>query len=327
MTILVIGTLNDVHVQAVSGHLVKKGAPFTILDPWMEDQKTHITFHLGQSFMDFSVITPDRNIRAAEISAIWMRNKPFYGSYLQAMDVEDRDFIRREWATLFHSLGHIFDHIPQINPRLPELLLNDKPCQLALAKKTGFLLPNTIYTTCPDDALAFQEKNHDIIAKPVSYYVNLKESKTVYTNRVEKEHLVQYSSNIPLVPNCLQQMIEKSYELRVTVIGDRIFAVKIDSQAKQESKTDWRKAIYSLDYKEVELSRDMEDRLRAYHTATGLVYGAYDFIVDKKNEDIYFLEVNPAGQWMWLEESLGIDISGAVADTLIKFAVPERRAA
>ncbi|WP_156115420.1 MULTISPECIES: hypothetical protein [Xenorhabdus] len=46
-----------------------------------------------------------------------------------------------------------------------------------------------------------------------------------------------------------------------------------------------------------------------------LRYGALDFIVDENN-DWWFLEVNSAGQWLWIEDLSGMDISGSIANWL-----------
>lgn len=46
-------------------------------------------------------------------------------------------------------------------------------------------------------------------------------------------------------------------------------------------------------------------------------YGAFDFIVDKNNE-WFFLEVNPMGQWLWIEDLTGLQISDAICDWLVE---------
>ena len=49
----------------------------------------------------------------------------------------------------------------------------------------------------------------------------------------------------------------------------------------------------------------------------GLCFGAIDMILTPKNEYV-FLEVNPNGQWGWIEELTRVPISSAVANLLIK---------
>ncbi|MEJ2669125.1 MAG: MvdD family ATP-grasp ribosomal peptide maturase, partial [Gammaproteobacteria bacterium] len=48
----------------------------------------------------------------------------------------------------------------------------------------------------------------------------------------------------------------------------------------------------------------------------GLNFGCIDMILTPDDEFV-FLEVNPNGQWLWVEHSLGCNISGAIADKLI----------
>lgn len=49
----------------------------------------------------------------------------------------------------------------------------------------------------------------------------------------------------------------------------------------------------------------------------GLHFGVFDFIKSKKGEDV-FLELNPNGQWLWLELKSGFNITKSVAENLIK---------
>ena len=49
--------------------------------------------------------------------------------------------------------------------------------------------------------------------------------------------------------------------------------------------------------------------------AFGLVYGAIDMRLTAEGEYV-FLEVNPAGQWLFIEERTGQPITAAVADCL-----------
>jgi hypothetical protein len=49
----------------------------------------------------------------------------------------------------------------------------------------------------------------------------------------------------------------------------------------------------------------------------GLVFGALDFVVtDKADETHQFIEINPNGQWGWIENNTGQPISRALADAL-----------
>lgn len=59
--------------------------------------------------------------------------------------------------------------------------------------------------------------------------------------------------------------------------------------------------------------RVMMDRL-------GLAFGAFDFIVRRDGQWV-FIELNPNGQWAWIEQEVGLPISAALADVLEKGAI------
>ncbi|SCF90374.1 MULTISPECIES: hypothetical protein [unclassified Streptomyces] len=47
----------------------------------------------------------------------------------------------------------------------------------------------------------------------------------------------------------------------------------------------------------------------------GLPYGAFDFVVTPEDEWV-FLEVNPSGQYGFIEVATGLSITAAIADYL-----------
>jgi glutathione synthase/RimK-type ligase-like ATP-grasp enzyme len=117
-------------------------------------------------------------------------------------------------------------------------------------------------------------------------------------------------------PAIYQRRIAKQHELRVTVVGDEIFACRIDSQAREESRVDWRAAGYtSLDHRACELDEAVADRCRALLRTLGLEIAGLDFIVTPEGETV-FLEINAAGQWAWVEQETGLPIAAAIARRL-----------
>ena len=50
----------------------------------------------------------------------------------------------------------------------------------------------------------------------------------------------------------------------------------------------------------------------------GLEYGAIDFILDKDNRPV-FLEVNPTGDWYWIERKVRLPITRAMVDLIASF--------
>ena len=72
-----------------------------------------------------------------------------------------------------------------------------------------------------------------------------------------------------------------------------------------------------MEWTKATLPADVKRRVFQLLERLGLVSGALDFIVTPDGRHV-FLEVNPAGEWGWLERDLGYDISGAFARALTR---------
>ncbi len=117
-----------------------------------------------------------------------------------------------------------------------------------------------------------------------------------------------------------QEYVQKSFEVRVTAVGETIFAAAIHSQMSPRSRVDWRR--YDLDHTPYEphsLPRVIEEKCYKLMAILGLHYGALDFIVQPDGKYV-FLEINPVGQWGWIEYLTGLPITEAIADLLIERA-------
>jgi glutathione synthase/RimK-type ligase-like ATP-grasp enzyme len=118
-------------------------------------------------------------------------------------------------------------------------------------------------------------------------------------------------------PCIFQRYIDKRFELRITVVADQLFAAKIDSQANEEAKHDWRRAIHSGEYSPYELPNEIAEKCLRLVKEFGLQFGAIDMIVTPADEYV-FLEVNPNGQYGWIETRTGLRISEAIARALVR---------
>ncbi|GGR05143.1 ATP-grasp ribosomal peptide maturase [Kitasatospora griseola] len=184
-----------------------------------------------------------------------------------------------------------------------------KPSGLAVAAGCGFRLPPTLITSEPDAARAFIKRHGPVIYKPLStplYRVN-GVSCTVEVGDVAPEDI---DDAVAGTAHLFQQRIDKTADVRATVIGDRVFYVRIDSDL-----LDWRTDYSRLTYSVVLPPVGLERRLRAYLDRFGLVFGAFDFAVDRRGQ-WWFLECNPSGQWAWLESETGLPMVAAMADLL-----------
>ena len=120
----------------------------------------------------------------------------------------------------------------------------------------------------------------------------------VYTTLVAKEDLARDAS-LSACPVIYQRYVEKAFELRVTVVGDEVFAARIYSQESDGGTIDWRHALSaSIRYEVHELDPDLADQCRRLARRLRLEFAGIDLIVTPDEETV-FLEVNAAGQWAW----------------------------
>ena len=139
----------------------------------------------------------------------------------------------------------------------------------------------------------------------------------IYTSRLSVPDALELADTVALAPVILQPYIHKTHELRITVVADQVFACQIDSQSSERSATDWRRYdLTNTPYSAVGIEQELREQIGAFMVKAGLIFAAFDFIVDTQG-CIKFVEVNPAGQFGWVEELTGLTISHAICDWLV----------
>jgi glutathione synthase/RimK-type ligase-like ATP-grasp enzyme len=190
----------------------------------------------------------------------------------------------------------------------------NKPFQLSVAAAAGLQIPRTVVTNDPSVIREAFADFQRMVVKPVrsGYLVHNGQEYSVYTSRVMEEHLEQLGS-AKYSPSIYQELVPKRFDLRITIVGRRVFAVAIDSQSDPAAAVDWRQtANPHLPHHRVDLPARLNARLLHLMDSLRLTFGAIDMIETPEN-DYIFLEINPSGQWLWLDDVLNLGISDAVA--------------
>jgi|LakMenE18May11ns_1017448.scaffolds.fasta_scaffold9810183_1 hypothetical protein len=114
-----------------------------------------------------------------------------------------------------------------------------------------------------------------------------------FTTRVESGTLD------PQYPWFLQDEVDADFDLTVVYVAGRSFAFTLDRNSFDG--VDWRKQINKTDLPWIryKISQDFDERIRRFMTEAQLEFGRLDFLLADGIE--YFLEVNPNGQWAWLD--------------------------
>jgi glutathione synthase/RimK-type ligase-like ATP-grasp enzyme len=196
----------------------------------------------------------------------------------------------------------------------------NRSLQIECATAAGLETPRTLTTNDPQAALRFYDQcNGDVVVKMLSSF-GVRDAdgcdQVVMTNRVEREHLATIES-LALCPMTFQERIEKALELRVTIVGHDVFAAAIDSSQVPDAAIDWRRASDSLrrHWQPYVLPSQIRDALVDVLDRLELNYGAIDVIVTPEQRFV-FLEVNPVGQFGWIEQCVGYPIANSIAGLL-----------
>lgn len=198
--------------------------------------------------------------------------------------------------------------------------MDSKEDQLKIAVACGLNIPDTCVSNEPVLIRKFiAEAGWPIVTKMQSAFAIYrgKEENVVFTNELNESHLANLDS-VRHCPMVFQKKIEKQVELRVTIVGRKIFTFSIDSQKEKNAATDWRKEGKKLiaDWQQYQLPEAVETSLLQLMDHFGLYYGAIDIILDPAGK-YYFLEVNAAGEFFWLDRLCDNEISKAIAEMLV----------
>lgn len=243
------------------------------------------------------------NIDLGEIQSVWYRRPRLSEPSPQIEDTAARNFIVSESRETLQGLWRMLPCFWVSHPdkiRVAESKLN----QLVVAARIGFTIPATLVTNSPQEAEEYYSSSSSKLVYKPQQYGRLERGENVsllYTSVVQANHTNQFDA-VQLSPVLFQQYVPKKLELRVTVVGERVFAVEVHSQEIEEAKDDWRRVDpLKLRHVPCELPRNVMVNCIQLVKVLGLAFGAIDLIVTPDGEFV-FLEINPNGQWAWIEQ-------------------------
>lgn len=247
-------------------------------------------------------------------AVIYRRPKPFQMPPIA--DPFTLQHIAEEWSEAWEGF---LAHIPAeawINHPARNFCASHKVEQLTRARRMGLPVPETLITNDPDKAWEFVTTSPvKLIVKPLaSGYIERaspSQDSSIYTSEFTAEHR-SLLDKIRFCPVIFQQMMEKEKEVRVTFIDDELFAVGMQASAEngQQLVDIRRDEMQNVIYSPVEIPGAMATRIRKLIKSYRLRFAALDFAIDK-TDSWYFFEINPNGQWAWLDLEAGTDIAGA----------------
>ncbi len=254
----------------------------------------------------------------AHVKAAYFR-RPGTPEPLPEINEAERTYSTAEWQAMLQSLyWAIGDR--WLNAPHAIALAEDKVRQLTLARKLGFRIPETLIGNAPAVAETFAAGG-GVIGKPLRNAVvsGPWSDRVVFTSRVAIDARTEQLA-IRACPLILQQEIKKRFDVRVTVVGQQVFAATKDSQSNPDTEVDWRRtSTPDLPHSPHSLPHEVAEACVALTKSLGLRFGALDFVLDPAGQ-LWFLEINPNGQWAWIETRTGHPIAKAIVAELERIA-------
>jgi len=326
--VLVLASNEDIHADAVISYLYDLKQEVIRIDPsifWPENSK--LIWHIDSSKSCAILNWNGKIIEASRIKAVF--NRDF--SFAKPQDGQEISNLLKyaESRAALYGFFRCFEGTYWMNPPWYDEMVDNKPFQYAAALGVGLKVPKTLVTNDPNEFVDFFNTcNRDVIIKQLSEICLIEEVEYpskystepeqtaygFYTNKVSQEHL-ENLNEIVNSPCLFQEHIEKKADIRVTVVGDDVFTVLIDSQSCDKTKTDFRKEPF-LPIRNYCLPSDVKQKLLKLMRSWNLQFSACDFVLSLDDE-LIFLEANVVGNWLWTEKEDSV-ISKTIARKLVR---------
>lgn len=318
--ILILTAPDDEHADHVASKLRERDASFVRFNPAQFPREAEISLSYSTwGVTSYTLRAGEDQIDLNTLQSIWYRRPDPPAAHDEIGDDSVRDFIKQESRSFMQDLWNGLDCLWM--PASPSTVRQTqyKASQLKVAGELGFELPPTLITTSEADLLDFYSRhNGNIISKLAgfSFLETVGHTFSRYTEMVTKRDIA-YARQVRHCPMIFQACVPKRVELRITVVGQQVFPAEIHSQSSNHTRLDWRRYDdYQTPYFPHELPSDIERLCVELVERLGLCYGAIDMIVTPDGRYV-FLEINPNGQYLWIEEATGLPISDAICDLLI----------
>ncbi len=256
--------------------------------------------------------SPARSLDLGLVRSAYYRRP---SAFRMPLDIAPHD---ESWATTQARLGFggVLAAVPRwLNHPARIGSAGYKPVQLSEAIKAGLAVPRTLFTNDPAAARDFAADVGAVVYKPLAGNAGDDHGQplVIYTTDVSGSDLSDPS--IASTVHLFQQRIVKEYEVRLTVIDAQFFAARITTRSP-DAPLDWRADVQSLEYTLIETPSHIRTSVSDLMRRLGLRFGALDFAVTPEGEWVFF-EINPNGQWGWIQQATGAPLAATIAQALM----------
>jgi hypothetical protein len=307
--ILIVSHPGDDHSIGVSAELERASKPYLLLDTSRFPIEATLSQRFGPEGRTFELCVDGESHDLSQSRVGWWRRP----QPLRLHDGLAPNVIGFTYAECHEAIAGMWAALGLrwVNPPDLDELAHHKPYQLAVAAEIGLAIPRTLITNCPVDARTFaQELGPDATV----YKTFLATEQHWRETRLLRMDEVDLLDRVRLAPVIFQEFVPAAADIRVTVMGERMFATAIRT-APGAYDVDYRMDIAGARFEVTELLDETAKKIRELMRRLGLTYGAIDLRRTPAGEEV-FLEVNPAGEWLFVEERTGQPMTRSMAELL-----------
>lgn len=305
--VLIISNKLDYTSDYICVELNKRGTKYLRLNR-DEFYNYIIKFDILKNIMLIKIGGEIYQIDEGSLKSIYYR-APIYLRDIYQPDLSgEEQLYRTQWTAFIRNLT-VFEDVIWVNNPEATFKAENKLLQLKYAQKEGFKCPTTFVSNCSQLPI---NDDYYIVKSLDTGLLRIDDKEAfIYSNKVPRHELA--NANLCLVPVIIQEYIEPKIDVRVTVIGNKIYPVKIMFNG-QGIDGDWRMIKDKLEYIPIQLPDHINTACINVVRSLGLAFGGIDLL--KQGDSYYFLEVNPTGEWSWLVPAAKLPIYEGICDYL-----------
>jgi len=311
--VLVLSSQYDFSSDFICDRLRENKVPFLRINrDHLGNSNWHLTLDPVAAVLRVTGFHEEWVVNGDSLKSVWFRQPVFLRNTTHSTSPQDQ-LVRSQWMGFLRGLS-VFEDALWANHPKATYLAESKPYQLRIASKLGFNIPATTITNDRASLLYDAIFPDKLILKAVDT-VLLREDQDTLFPYSSITHLSEWTDiDFFSAPVICQQLLNPKIDLRVTVIGEIIYCVRIVEDNKG-IEGDWRlRPKDKLVFEPHALSSQDAKKCLSLCRTLGLSFAAIDLAETK--DGLYFIEVNPTGEWGWLNGP-NCQIEHAICDFLI----------
>lgn len=314
--ILIVSHDADDHAQAVLRRIREAEHPVVQVDTAEYPGIVTHALRYGESRRG-ELVSGGETVDLDRVGSVWWRRPQPY-ALDPGLDPSTVTFALTECHEAMSGMWHALD-AAWVNPPASDEVAHHKPLQLARAEEIGLSVPRTLITNDPSAATAFVD---EIGVERTVYKTFMATEENWRETRLMRADELGLIGAVRLAPVIFQEYVDAAADVRVTVVGDELMTAEI-AAAPASYPVDYRMDMAGATFAPASLPAEVSEMLLALMKRLDIVYGAIDLRRTATGEYV-FLEVNPAGEWLFVEERTALPITAAVAALLISLDPEER---